>query len=108
MRGHRRPVSARNIVNGFPDAVVDTLLKVAEQNAPVLQRLFRMKARLLGMQKLRRYDLYAPIAHPDSALPIEQAAALMIQSFREFHPRFGNLPERTFRENHIDNEVRKN
>ena len=34
----------------------------ASDNAAIFQRFFRLKARWLGLQRLRRYDIYAPVA----------------------------------------------
>jgi oligoendopeptidase F len=60
MRHFSSPMSARNLGNDLPDEVIDTLLKVSEKNTALFQRFFQLKARLLGVKKLRRYDIYAP------------------------------------------------
>ena len=39
-----------NLANDLPDGVVDTLLKVVHDNAPVFQRYFRAKARMIGVE----------------------------------------------------------
>ena len=74
LRNFASPISARNLVNDIPDAVVDTLLKVAERNAPVFQRYFRLKARWLGVERLRRYDVYAPVAKAEKTYEFSDAA----------------------------------
>ena len=61
LRHFSTPISARNLANDIPDEVVDTLLDVCQANAPLFQRYFRLKARWLGMERLRRYDIYAPV-----------------------------------------------
>lgn len=65
MRGYASPLAVRNVANDVPDAAVEALLTVAQRNAPVFQRYFRLKAQWLGMEKLRRYDLYVPLAASD-------------------------------------------
>jgi oligoendopeptidase F len=57
LRKYASPISARNLANDIPDEVVETLLEVARQNVGIFQRFFRLKARLLGVERLRRYDL---------------------------------------------------
>ena len=107
MRRFSTPISVRNLVNDIPDAVVNTLLDVAERNAGVFQRYFRLKARLLGMERLRRYDVYAPIARSDKSFAFNQAADMVLDSFGKFEPRLAELAQRVFDTDHLDSEVRK-
>ncbi len=107
MRKFTSPISARNLGNDLPDAVIETLLKVAAKNTDVFQRFFKLKAKLLGVKKLRRYDIYAPIAKSDKKFAYDKAAEKVMQSFREFDPRFETLAKRVFDEDHLDAEVRK-
>lgn len=107
LRGYSSPISARNLVNDIPDSVVDTLLDVARKNAPLFQRFFKLKARWLGMPKLRRYDIYAPVAKSDKKYSFEQACGMVLDSFRGFDPRLAELAEKVMSENHLDSEVRR-
>jgi oligoendopeptidase F len=107
MRHFSSPISARNLANDLPDEVINLLLATAEKNATVFQRFFKLKAKLLGMDKLRRYDVYAPIAKADKAYPYEKAAKKVLESFTEFDPHFAELAKRVFEQDHLDAEVRK-
>lgn len=107
MRQFSNPISARNLINDIPDEVVSTLLNVCQENAPVFQRYFRLKARLLGMDRLRRYDVYAPVARSDKTFKFGSAATLVLDSFNQFSPKVAELAQRIFDENHLDSEVRK-
>ena len=62
MRGFSSPITIRNISNNIGDETIKTLLHVCKKNSKIFQKYFRKKAKLLGMKKLRRYDLYAPAA----------------------------------------------
>jgi oligoendopeptidase F len=107
LRNFSTPISARNLANDIPDLVVDTLLDVSERNAVLFQRYFRLKAHWLGVEKLRRYDVYAPVAESDKTYPFNQAAELVLDSFNDFDPRLAKLARRVFDEKHLDSEVRK-
>jgi oligoendopeptidase F len=107
MRHFDSPIAARNKINDLPDAVVDTLLTVAQRNVGVFQRFFKLKARWLGVERLRRYDIYAPLARSDKQYPFGQAAKTVFSSFNEFSPRFAQLAQRVLDDNHLDSEVRK-
>ncbi|GAB4499189.1 MAG: M3 family oligoendopeptidase [Anaerolineales bacterium] len=107
LRHFETPIATRNLNNDIPDSVVETLLQVCEKNAPLFQRYFRLKAKHLGIEKLRRYDLYAPIAAADKTYSYDYAVQLVLQSFDDFLPQIGSLARRVFDQNHLDSEVRK-
>ena len=107
LRGVASPIAVRNLANDVPDEAVETLLSVCRENRSVFQRYFRLKAEWLGMDRLRRYDLYAPIGTSDRQVPYEEAVRLVLETFHDFHPRFAELAERVFAEDHIDSAVRK-
>jgi len=62
LRKYPSPIAARNLSNDIPDKIVDTLLDVCQKNTGIFQHFFEIKAAALKMKKLRRYDLYAPLA----------------------------------------------
>jgi oligoendopeptidase F len=107
LRHFPEPIAARNLVNDVPDEVVNTLLDVCERNAGVFQRYFRLKAQWLGMERLRRYDIYAPLAKSEKRYDYAAAAEKVFDSFRAFHPRVAELAQRVFDDHHLDSEVRK-
>ncbi|MEM7127861.1 MAG: M3 family oligoendopeptidase [Chloroflexota bacterium] len=107
LRNYSSPISVRNIANDVSDASTDALLTVAQQNASVFQRYFKLKAKWLGVDKLRRYDIYAPLASSDRTIPYAEAVNLVLDTFGEFHPQVRAHAERVFKSNHIDSEVRK-
>jgi len=61
LRGYDSPISVRNVLNDVSDETVETLLNVCRKNRTVFQRYFKAKAKLLGMKKMSRYHIYAPI-----------------------------------------------
>ena len=107
LRKFSTPLSVRNLANDIPDQAVEALLDVCRQNAPVFQHFFKLKARWLGMEKLRRYDIYAPVVASEKKYPYEQSVSMVMDAFLEFHPRFAELAEQVFAANHIDSEIRK-
>ncbi len=88
LRGFHSPIAVRNLSNNIPDEVVDTLLEVCRRNAPLFQRYYRLKARWLGLDRLRRYDLYAPMAPSDKRYeygPAVELSAGQLSSVRPGH-----------------------
>ena len=107
IRGFNSPISVRNIYNNIDDTTVETLLSVCKENVHLFHDYFIEKAKLIGVKKLRRYDLYAPISSKNAPkITFKNAAKLVVDTFHRFHPRFGTYTERLFKENHIDSEIR--
>lgn len=110
MRGYRSPISVRNTANNLDDATVEALLAACRKNAGIFQDYFREKTRMLGMKKLRRYDLYAPISSRMSSnrrFTYGKAVQSVLDTFGDFDPQFRRLAARVFAERHVDSEIRK-
>ncbi len=107
LRRYPSPIAVQNVANDIPDAAVDTLLEVCRRNAPLFQRFFKLKAKLLGMEKLRRYDIYAPITTSDRTVPYAEAVQMVLETFAEFDAQVAAQAERVFADNHIDSLPRK-
>ena len=107
LRGYASAIAVRNVDNDIPDRAIEALLAVARDNAPLFQRYFRLKAGWLGMDRLRRYDVYAPLAVSDREIPYSAAVRSVLDTFAAFHPTFARKAERVFAGSHIDSEIRK-
>jgi oligoendopeptidase F len=109
LRKFSSAISVRNLGNDVPDEAVNVLMDVTKKNARIFQRYFKMKAKQLGISsgKLRRYDIYAPVAKSDKSFDFGHAARMVLESFGAFEPRFGELAQRVFNQDHLDSEVRK-
>jgi oligoendopeptidase F len=106
LRAFASPISVRNLHNDLPDVVVDTLLEICRQNAGVFQRYFRLKAGWLGVDRLRRYDIYAPLTTSDKRYPFGQAADMALDSLDRFSPVLADHARRILDESHVDAEIR--
>jgi len=106
LRDFPSPISVRNLRNDIPDPVADTLLEVCRENASLFQRWFRLKAGWLGLDKLRRYDIYAPLSSSEKSYPFSEAAAMVLDSLKGFSPALADHALRVFADDHLDSEVR--
>ena len=95
------------VANDLPDEVVDTLLAVCRQNAGLFQHFFRLKQRFLGLQAMRGYDIYAPLADSDKRFSYADAIRMVTDSYAAFSPEVAALVQRVFDANHLDAEIRK-
>ncbi|HEX2698391.1 MAG TPA: M3 family metallopeptidase, partial [Anaerolineales bacterium] len=99
--------SARNLSNDIPDEAVETLLNVSRKNAGIFHRYFKLKAKFLGMKRLRRYDIYAPVAKSQKQFDFDAAARMVFEAFASFDAKIAELAQRVFDQNHLDSEIRK-
>jgi oligoendopeptidase F len=86
---------------------VETLLDVSQKNAGLFQRFFKLKARLLKVDKLRRYDIYAPVTTSTKEFAFGNATELILDAFERFDPKFAQMAFKVINEDHVDSEVRK-
>jgi len=108
IRGYKSPVSIRNIGNDVDGKTIDALLTVCKKNAFVFHEFFVKKAKMLGLKKLRRYDIYAPAKSKtkDKNYSYEKSVNLVLESLKKFSPKLSELANNVFKENHIDSSIR--
>lgn len=107
LRKFKNSIAPRNLNNDVPDEAVEALLSVARKNVSIFQRYFKMKAKHLGMKKMRRYDIYAPIAASKKTYEWDEAVTMVLDAFTGFSPKVAELAKRVFDQNRIDSEIRK-
>jgi len=108
IRGFSSPISIRNIANDVDDKTINSLLQVCKKNSPVFQKFFVQKAKMLGLKKLRRYDLYAPATAKikEKNYPYDKSVKLVFESLERFSPKLSSFAKKVFSEKHIDSEIR--
>ncbi len=107
MRRYASPIAARNLENDLPNDVVETLLSICRHNVGLFQRYFRLKQRFLGLDVMRGYDLYAPLAQSDKRFTYAEATRMVLDSYMAFSPEVAAMVKRVFDENHVDSEIRR-
>jgi len=106
MRGYDDPMQPTYLRNKVPGKVVQTMMQVTQNNYPLVQRYNKLKAKMLGLPKLRGSDLYAPVNTSHRVVPFEEGKELVLQSFGNFSPEFGQVIEQAFEQNWVDAEIR--
>ena len=106
LRNYSSPLAARNFSNDISDDIVDTLMEVSQKNTGIFQHFFKIKARRLGLHRLRRYDVYAPIGQSGKVYDFNDSVKMVLESFNHFEPVFCELALRVLEKNHLDSEIR--
>lgn len=81
---------------------LDALLSAMRESLPMFRRYFKAKARLLGRERLRFCDLFAPVRGSGKRYALEEARDLLIAVFSQIHPPIAAVMCRAFEENWID------
>jgi oligoendopeptidase F len=108
MRGFSSPIMIRNVSNDIDNKTIKTLLDVCKKNTKVFQNYFLQKAKLLGMKKLRRYDLYAPGKSKikEKTYSYDKSIKLVLESLAKFSPILSGYANNVFIQNHVDSSLR--
>jgi oligoendopeptidase F len=108
LRSYPNWLAARNLANEASDESVQALLEAVRSNYELPRRWYRLKAELLGLDKLADYDRMAAVADEEVAVEWPEASELVLSTFHEFSPVLGDLAQRFFDERWIDAPVRPN
>jgi oligoendopeptidase F len=108
LRKYEKSISVRNFANSIPDKAVDVLLETCTKNRTLFHRYFKLKAKMLGLKKLERYDVYAPVTKSKEKFTFDQAKSLVFDTFEEFSPDFAAKAKSILEKNHLDSHPRKN
>jgi len=108
MRGFSSPIMIRNISNNIDNETTKTLLNVCKKNSKIFQKYFLQKAKLLGMKKLRRYDLYAPSKSKikEKNYSYDKSVKLVLESLAKFSPVLSGYADNVFKKKHVDSIIR--
>ncbi len=102
LRAYPHWLASRNLANEASDESVAALIEAVRNRYELPRRWYRLKAELLGIDQLADYDRYAPVATEDLRIDWPQASGLVLDAYRSFSPRLGDLAERFFDEHWID------
>ena len=108
LRSYPHWLASRNLANEASDESVAALVEAVRGRYELPRRWYRLKARLLRIDKLADYDRMAAVTGEDPDLPWSAARDLVLDSYASFSPRLGDLAARFFDERWIDAPVRPN
>ncbi len=106
LRRYPNWLTARNLANEASDESVQALVTAVSNRYDLPQRWYRLKARLLGVERLADYDRAATVADVDERYTWREARELVLDAYDSFTPELGSLARRFFDERWIDAPVR--
>jgi oligoendopeptidase F len=106
LRHFDNPMGPRHLANEISPSVVDALMTAAERYHGTVQRYYRLKGRLLGLDQLVDYDRYAVLFADMPSCDWPTARGIVQESYEAFSPRAGSIISEFFDRSWIDAELR--
>jgi oligoendopeptidase F len=102
LRSYEHWLAARNLANEASDESVAALVAAVTSRYELARRWYRLKARLLGIDRLADYDRMAPLAVDEEQVEWQAARELVLDAYGSFSASLGALAGRFFDERWID------
>jgi oligoendopeptidase F len=106
LRSYSHWLAARNLANEASDESVRALIEAVRGRYEIPRRWYRLKAKLLGLERLADYDRMAAVTEDELEFPFAQAREIVLDCYGSFSPELGALAGRFFDERWIDAPVR--
>ena len=106
LRGYPNWLAARNLANEVSDESVRALIEAVRGRYELARRWYRLKARLLGIDRLADYDRMAAVSGDEETVSWAQARELVLDSYASFSPELAGLVGQFFDGRWIDAPVR--
>jgi oligoendopeptidase F len=108
LRGYETWISSRNLRNDTTDEAVQALVDATVARYDVPQRYYRLKAKLLGLDRISYYDRFAPIGDDPTKASWDEAREIVQHAYSDFSAESGELVQKFFTQNWIDAPTREN
>ncbi len=95
-------ISSRNLSNEASDESVQALVEAVRASYEIPRRWYRLKAQLLGLDRLADYDRMAAVAGDEPEVGWDEARDIVLGSFSDFSPVLADTARRFFDERWID------
>jgi len=106
LRGYRGWLASRNLANEASDESVQALVEAVRARYDLPRRWYRLKAELLGIERIADYDRMAPVVGEDEMMPWPEARELVLDAYGSFSPELGRVARGFFDDRRIDAPLR--
>ena len=106
LRGYPSWISSRNLANEASDESVQALVDAVVDSYSIAQRWYKLKAQVLGLDRLADYDRMASVASADRDVPWSEGTSIVRDAYASFSPELADIVGRFIDESWIDAPVR--
>ncbi|MBQ8063929.1 MAG: oligoendopeptidase F [Clostridia bacterium] len=112
VKGHTAEAAARHYESSramsmahenVPTSVYDSLIDAVRDNMDTMYRYVKFRKKMLGLEELHYYDVYAPLVPDlDRKYTYEEAQELILKAIEPLGPEYGEVVKGAFRDRWID------
>jgi oligoendopeptidase F len=102
LRSYEHWLASRNLSNEASDESVTAVIEAVVNRYELARRWYRLKARLLGIERLAHYDRMAPVAESEQRIPYAEARDLVLDCYTSFSPELGATAAQFFSGDRVD------
>ena len=102
LRSYEHWLASRNLSNEASDESVAALIEAVVGRYEIARRWYRLKARLLGLERLAHYDRMAPLELDERTIGYGEARELVLDCYRGFSGELGDVAAEFFTGSYID------
>ena len=106
LRRYPHWLAARNLSNEASDESVQALIEAVRRRYEIPRRWYRLKARLLGVERLADYDRMAAVTQDEATFSFGRAREIVLDCYSSFSAELGEVAGRFFDERRIDAPLR--
>ena len=106
LRDYPHWLASRNLANEASDESVEALIEAVVGRYELARRWYRLKARLLGLDKLAYWDRMAPVSDTEERIPYDEAREIVLDCYTGFSPELGATAGAFFGNGYIDGPPR--
>jgi oligoendopeptidase F len=102
LRSYEHWLQSRNLDNEASDESVAALIEAVVARYELARRWYRLKARLLDLDRLAYYDRIAPVVPTEQTMSYAEARELVLDCYRQFSPELGATAATFFEDAYVD------
>jgi oligoendopeptidase F len=108
MREYPNSMTQSLIANDVDKQTIDSLMKAIEAHTHLYHRYLKLKAKLMGLDKLANYDIVAPLPNsPKMKYNWQEARKEIVNAYMDYDEEIGGWVKEMFEKRHIDGKIRK-
>ncbi|MDO8575171.1 MAG: M3 family metallopeptidase, partial [bacterium] len=102
LRGFKKAYSGTVIGYQNEEETVENLIKTVSDNYKIAHRFYTLKAKLLGLNKLKYCDRAAPVGKTSTQIKFKEAVDIIRKAFAKFNPTYSDTFDYFIKNKQID------
>ena len=102
LRGYKSALNEALFFDNIDENIYHNLIDTVENNLKPLYKYYNLKKKLLNLDELHMYDIYAPIINNEKKYTFEEAKEMVLNSLKVLGDDYISIANKAFNERWID------